>query len=66
MKEFLVGLVFIIAALALTGVGILLYPLLLALALFLRVIILFALAVFGVWLLGKFIILVWERMRKKE
>ncbi|UCG35796.1 MAG: hypothetical protein JSW17_03080 [Candidatus Omnitrophota bacterium] len=66
MKEFLVGLIFIFAALVLLGIGVLLYPFLLALALFLRLLVIFALGIFAIWLLGKFIILVWERMRKKE
>ena len=65
MKEFLVCLIFIVAALALAGIGLLLYPFLLALALFLRVVIIFALIIFAVWLLGKFIISVWERLRNK-
>ena len=65
MKEFLVGLIFIVAALAFAGIGLLLYPFLLAIALLLRIVIIFALIIFAIWLLGKFIISVWERLRNK-
>jgi len=63
MKTFLAGFIFLVAVAILAGVGALLYPLLIALALLLRLIIIFLLAIFAVWLLGKFIIFVWERLR---
>ena len=65
MKEFLVGLISIVAALAFAGIGLLLYPFLLAIALLLRIVIIFALIIFAIWLLGKFIISVWEKLRNK-
>lgn len=66
MKEFLVGLLFLVAVLIMTGVGILLFPLLLVLTFFLRIAVGFLLILLAIWLLGKFIILVWEALRKKS
>lgn len=63
MKTFMVGLLFLFAALLLSGIGILLYPLLIVMAFFLRLIISLALVIFAIWLLGKFIIWVWESLR---
>lgn len=63
MKAFLVGLLFLIAVAILTGVGFLLLPLLLVLTIFFRVFIGFFLLLFAVWLLGKFIIWVWEALK---
>ncbi len=63
MKEFFVGLIFLAAVLVLAGVGILLFPLLIVLAFFARLIIMIVLGVFAIWFLGKFIIFVWEKMR---
>lgn len=65
MKAFLVGLLFLIAVLILSTVGFLLYPLLFLTAILLRVIISLALLLFAIWLLGKFIIWVWESLRGK-
>jgi len=63
MKAFLIGFLFIIALAILSGLGILLLPFLLVLTFFLRIFIGFALVILAIWLLGKFIILVWGRMR---
>ena len=63
MKAFLVGLLFLIAVGVLTVIGFFLYPVLWALSMALRVILSIALLVFAIWLLGKFIISVWERVR---
>lgn len=65
MKAFLVGLLFLIAVLVLTSMGIFLYPLLLVTALLLRVIIGVLLFLLAIWILGKFIIWVWESIRGK-
>ena len=65
MKEFLVGLLFVIAVFVFSIVGILLWPLLFVLTLFLRIVVVFLLLLFSIWLLGKFIILVWESLNKK-
>jgi hypothetical protein len=63
MKAFLAGFLFIIAVSILAGLGVLLFPLLLVLTFFLRIIISFAIVLLAIWLLGKFIIFVWERLR---
>jgi hypothetical protein len=63
MKEFLVGLIFLIAVAVLSAIGFFIYPLLIALAWFLRIIIVLVLGVFAIWLLGKFIIVVWEKLK---
>lgn len=66
MKAFLVGLLFLAAVLVLAGVGFLLLPLLLVLTFFLRIAIGIFLILLAVWLLGKFIIFVWESLSKKQ
>ncbi len=63
MREFLVGLVFLIAAFALMGIGALLFPLVIVLGFFLRIIFAFLFIIFAVWLLGKFIIFIWGKLR---
>lgn len=63
MKAFLVGLLFLIAASVLMAVGCLLFPLFLLLGLLLRVIFVMAFGFFAIWLLGKLIIFVWEKLR---
>jgi len=63
MREFLVGLAFLLAVFALTGVGFLLFPLLIVLGFFLRIILSFLFVIFAVWLLGKFIIFVWGKIK---
>ena len=65
MKEFLVGLLFLVAVLVLSVVGILLWPLLFILTFFLRIVVILLLLLFSIWLLGKFIVLVWESLNKK-
>ena len=66
MRAFFVGLVFLVAAGALCGIAVLLYPLLVVLAFFLRVVVSFLLVIFAVWLLGTFIIFVWEKMKSDD
>ncbi|MBD3264214.1 MAG: hypothetical protein GF375_03825 [Candidatus Omnitrophica bacterium] len=63
MKAFLIGLTFLLAASILGLISLWLLPFILALALFLRVVAFFILVVFFIWLLGKFIIFVWENSR---
>ena len=63
MKAFFVGLLFLVAAGILAGLGILLSPLLLALAFALRLVLGIILVVLAIWLLGKFIIFVWESVK---
>ncbi len=65
MKAFLVGLIFLFAVVILTGISILLLPLIMVLALFLRVFIGFAFVMFCIWALGKLIIFIWGKIDKK-
>jgi len=66
MKEFFVGLFFIIVLIILAGIGVLLTPLLLLMTLALRILISAILAIFAIWLLGKCIIAVWEKIKQKN
>ncbi len=66
MKEFLVGLLFLVAVLIMTVFGILLFPLLLVLTFFLRIAVGFLLILVAIWALGKFIIFVWESLNNKN
>ncbi len=63
MKAFLIGLLFLFVLGFLLCAGIILFPFLMLLVLFLRVLIVFALAIFSIWLLGKIIILFFEELR---
>jgi len=65
MKAFLAGLIFLLATAILVVIGVLLFPFLILLAFLLRLILGFFLIIFAIWLLGKFIILVWEKLNKK-
>ena len=64
MRAFLIGLIFLVAVAVLAGIGLLLTPLLIVAAFFLRLIIGLLFFIFAVWLLGKFIIFVWEKMKR--
>lgn len=63
MKAFLVGLIFLIAVGIFAGMAIVLYPFIIILGWLLRLAISFALLILAIWLLGKLIILVWEKLR---
>jgi hypothetical protein len=63
MRAFLAGLLFLLAAAILAGIGFLLFPFLLVLGWVLRVILIVILLILAIWLLGKFILFVWRRMR---
>jgi hypothetical protein len=63
MRAFLIGLAFLIAIVVLVGIGILLSPLLIALGFFLRSIFAFLFLIFAIWLLGKFIIFIWGKLK---
>lgn len=65
MKAFLTGLLFVIVVLLLAGIGTLLFPLLIVLGLLLRVVLIMVLAVLAIWLLGKFILYITHKIRKK-
>jgi hypothetical protein len=64
MKEFLVGLLFLIVVFLFAGVAFLLYPFIIVMGIFLRFIIICAFFVFVIWLLGKMIIWLWEWFNK--
>ncbi|MBU1125825.1 MAG: hypothetical protein KKC84_07345 [Candidatus Omnitrophica bacterium] len=66
MKAFLVGLLFLLAVGVFMGIGVFLYPLIIVLGVFLRVFVGFALVLGGIWLLGKFILYVWEKVKKER
>lgn len=63
MKAFLVGLLSLVVVIILCGLGILLLPFVALLGLFLRIILSVALIVFAVWLLGKIILVVWNKLK---
>ena len=63
MKAFLVGLVFLTAVSLLAALGVLIFPLLLVLAWVLRAVVAFLLIIAAIWLLGRFIIFVWEKIK---
>ncbi|MBM3253859.1 MAG: hypothetical protein FJZ16_06385 [Candidatus Omnitrophica bacterium] len=63
MKAFIIGLIFLIAVSILAGICALLFPLLVVLAWFIRIVIISLFILFAIWLLGKFIIFVWESLR---
>ncbi len=66
MKEFLVGILVIIMALILSGIGILLFPILLMLGLFLRLAVGLLILLFAVWLIGKATLFLIDVLKKKE
>ena len=66
MKAFFVGLITLIVVIIMGTIGALLYPLFIVLGLFLRVILLFLLFIFAIWLLGKFILFIWEKLFKEQ
>lgn len=66
MKAFFVGLLFLAAALIMAGFGVFLYPFIFLLAIVLRIIVSIALVIFAIWLLGKFIIFIWDKLNNKE
>ena len=63
MRAFFIGLAFLIAVVTLTGIGILLFPLAILLGLFLRVIFSLLFVIFAIWLLGRFIVFIWSRLK---
>jgi len=63
MKAFLVGFIFFTAVLALAGIAMLLFPVFIIMALIFKVLLGLVFLLFSIWLLGKFIIFVWENMR---
>ncbi len=66
MKAFAIGLIFLIAVSILAGMGLLLFPIIIVLGFFLKIIVAIMFVIFSIWLLGKFIIFVWERIFKTK
>jgi len=66
MKAFAIGLIFLIAVSILSGIGILLFPIIIVLGFFLKIILALLFVIFSIWLLGKFIIFVWEKIFKTK
>jgi len=66
MKELLVGLLVVVMALVLSGIGVLLLPLLLVLGVFLRMAVGLLVLFLAIWLIGKVTLFLIESLRKKE
>jgi hypothetical protein len=66
MKEFLVGLLVIVMVLVLSGIGVLLFPLLLVLGVFLRLVIGLVVLLLVIWLIGKTTLFLIDALKKKE
>lgn len=66
MKAFFIGLITIVAVVILAGIGVLLFPFLIVLGWILRLILSLALVIFAIWLLGKLVLIVWEKLREKD
>lgn len=66
MKELLVGLLVVVMALVLSGIGILLFPLLLVLGIFFRLAIGLIVLLIAIWLIGKVTLLLIDVLRRKE
>ena len=66
MKEFLVGILVIVMALVLSGIGVLLFPLLLLLGVFLRLAIGLIVLLLAIWLIGKATLFLIDVLKKKE
>ncbi|MBU1933200.1 MAG: hypothetical protein KKC66_04805 [Candidatus Omnitrophica bacterium] len=64
MRAFLVGLIFIIASLLLSGVGFLLLPFVFVLGFLIRIVLSIVFILLCIWLLGRFIIFVFEMLFK--
>ena len=66
MREFLVGLLVIVMALVLSGIGVLLLPLLLVLGMFLRLALGLIVLLLAIWLIGKVTLFLIDTFMKKE
>ena len=66
MKAFAIGLIFLVAVSILSSIGMLLYPFIIVLGFFLKIILALLFVIFSIWLLGAFIIFVWERISKTK
>lgn len=66
MRAFLVGLLVIVMALVLYGIGILLLPLLFVMGLFLRLVLGLIVLLLAIWLIGKVTLFLIDVPKKKE
>ena len=66
MREFLVGILVIVMALVLSGIGVLLLPLLLVLGVFLRLAVGLIVLLLAVWLIGKVTLFLIETLKKRD
>ncbi len=66
MKEFLVGVLVVVMALVLSGIGVLLLPLLLVLGVFLRLAVGLIVLLLAIWLIGKVTLFLIDALKKKE
>ena len=66
MREFLVGLLVIVMALVLSGIGVLLLPLLLVLGMFFRLALGLIVLLLAIWLIGKVTLFLIDVLKKKE
>jgi len=63
MKAFLVGLLALLAVAVFTAIGFLLFPFLIVLFWLVRLIAIAVLLILAIWLLGKFILFLWKKMK---
>jgi len=66
MRELLVGLLVLVMALVLSGIGILLLPLLLVFGVFLRLAIGLIVLLLAIWLIGKGTLFLIDLLKKRE
>lgn len=66
MKEFLVGLLTLVVVLILAGIGFLMFPLLVVLGLFLRLALIVIFSILCIWLLGKLIVYIWQKLNENK
>ena len=66
MKEFFVGLAALLVLAAMAGGFFLLLPFLLVMTFFLKFFLIIALPIFCVWILGKFIVMLFEDMKERK
>ena len=66
MKELLVGLLVVVMALVLSGIGILLLPLLLVLGVFLRLALGLIILLLAIWLIGRVTLFLMDALLKKK
>lgn len=66
MKAFVIGLISLVAFGILASIGLLLYPFIIVLAVFLRLLVAAVFLIFAIWAFGKFIIFIWDQVFKKK